>query len=359
MNKRPTISDVAALAGVHKATASRALNPATQGLVNSVTARRVRQAAERLGFTPNSAARSLRTNRSSTVGVLIPDLTNPLFPPVVRGIEEALSARGYTALLANTDNDEAKERDRFEALRGRQVDGFIVATARREHTLLDRARSAGVPIVLVNRRTDGSLFPWVAGDDAAGTALAVGHLTGLGHRALGCLSGPQSMSTGVIRARAFRAAAEAAGLAPEATPVVVCDAYAVAAGERATHEVLDRWPGTTAICAGNDLIALGALHAARARGLRCPEDLSLVGFNDIQFADEFRPPLTTVHVPHLELGAEAARLLLERLDAGEGGRGGDGAGERDPSAPVAKTVLLPVHLVVRASTAPPRPGAAA
>ncbi|MFE2044919.1 LacI family DNA-binding transcriptional regulator [Streptomyces sp. NPDC059477] len=347
MNKRPTIADVAALAGVHKATASRALGPSTSALVNAATARRVRQAAEQLGFTPNSAARSLRTNRSFTVGVLLPDLTNPLFPPIVRGIEEALGPRGYTALLANTDNDEAKERAGFDALRGRQVDGFIVATARREHALLDRARAAGVPIVLVNRRTDDRLLPWVAGDDATGMTLAVEHLAGLGHRAIGHVAGPSSMSTGVIRAQAFRAAAEAAGIGPGAAPVVESEAYTVAAGERATRDLLDRYPATTAICAGNDLIALGALRAARARGLRCPADLSLVGFNDMQFADEFQPPLTTVHVPHLDLGAEAARLLLEQLDSNE---------EQGTPTPLAKTVLLPVRLVVRASTAAPRGG---
>ncbi|MDX6332581.1 MAG: LacI family transcriptional regulator [Streptomycetaceae bacterium] len=339
------MSDVAALAGVHKATASRALNPSTSGLVNTATARRVKMAAEQLGFTPNSAARSLRTNRSFTVGVLLPDLTNPLFPPVARGIEEVLNARGYTALLANTDNDEAKERTQFNALLGRQVDGFIVATAQREHPLLNEASESGVPIVLVNRCTDRRLFPWVSGDDATGMTLAVEHLLGLGHRAIAHLAGPQTMSTGVTRARAFRDAVETAGIGPEA-PVAVSKAYTTQAGEHATHELLERHPDTTAICAGNDLIALGALHALKARGLRCPQDLSLVGFNDMQFADEFQPPLTTVHVPHLGLGAEAARLLLERLDRYE---------EKGHPAPMAKTVLLPVRLVVRASTAAPPP----
>jgi LacI family transcriptional regulator len=337
------MSDVAALAGVHKATASRALNPSTSGLVNAATARRVRTAAEQLGFTPNSAARSLRTNRSFTVGVLLPDLTNPLFPPVARGIEEALSAHGYTALLANTDNDEAKERTQFDALRGRQVDGFIVATAQREHPLLAEAHASGVPIVLVNRSTDRRLFPLVASDDATGMTLAVEHLVGLGHRVIAHVAGPQTMSTGVTRARTFRHAIESAGIGLEQAPVTVSATYSAAAGERATHELLEKHPETTAICAGNDLIALGALHALKARGLRCPQDLSLVGFNDMQFADEFQPPLTTVHVPHLDLGAEAARLLLERLDHESKGR----------PAPMAKTVLLPVRLVVRASTAAP------
>ncbi|MPY55878.1 LacI family transcriptional regulator [Streptomyces spongiae] len=336
------MSDVARLAGVHKATASRALNPSTSGRVNAATARRVRAAAEELGFTLNTAARSLRTNRSFTVGVLLPDLTNPLFPPVARGIEEVLTARGYTALLANTDNDEAKERHQFDVLLGRQVDGFIVATAQREHALLEEAHKSRVPIVLLNRCTDQPLFPLVAGDDNTGILFAVRHLLDRGHRSIAHVAGPQDVSTGITRARAFRHAMEIAGISHEQALVVPAQAYTVAAGERATEELLDHHPATTAIVAGNDLIALGALHVLRARGLRCPQDISLVGFNDMQFADEFQPPLTTVHVPHLELGAEAARLLLEQLDSSEESAGG---------APVAKTVLFPLHLVVRESTA--------
>ncbi|MER6070603.1 LacI family DNA-binding transcriptional regulator [Streptomyces sp. NPDC001393] len=342
MSTRPTLSDVARLAGVHQATASRALNPRTSGRVSPVTARRVRAAAEELGFTPNTAARSLRTNRSFTVGVLMPDLTNPLFPPMARGIEAALAPRGYTALLANTDSDEDKERHQFDVLLGRQVDGFIVATARRTHPLLDEARKSGVPIVLLNRCTDRKLFPFVAGDDSAGVSLAAEHLLERGHRYVAHVSGPQDMSTGITRAQAFRHAMESAGIGPDQAPVIPARAYTVAAGEQATGELLDRHPSTTAIVAGNDLIALGALHVLRARGLRCPQDVSLVGFNDMQFADEFQPPLTTVHVPHHELGAEAAHLLLELLDRTE---------LSHDTVSAAKTVLLPVHLVIRESTA--------
>jgi LacI family transcriptional regulator len=331
---------VAELAEVHKATASRALNPASSHLVSATTARRVKLAAEQLGFAPNSAARSLRTNRSFTVGVLIPDLTNPLFPPVARGIEDVLSAHDFTALLSNTDNDETKERARFEALAGRQVDGFIIATARRRHPLLEEAYAAGTPVVLVNRCTERRMFPWVAGDDARGVALSVEHLVSLGHRSIAHVGGPSTMSTGITRARAFRDASEGAELTPEQTPVLQGDGYTTDAGERATHELLDRYPGTTAICAGNDLMALGVLRALRARGLRCPQDVSVVGFNDMPFADALAPALTTVRVPHFDLGAEAARILLDLLDQPAG-----------PEPAPARGVLLPVELIVRESTA--------
>ncbi|QDN63087.1 LacI family transcriptional regulator [Streptomyces sp. RLB3-17] len=156
------------------------------------------------------------------------------------------------------------------------------------------------------------------------------------------LSGPPDMSTGITRARAFRHAMESAGIGPDQAPVIPALAYTVAAGEQAADELFDRHPATTAIVAGNDMIALGALHVPRARGLRCPQDVSLAGFNDMQFADEFQPPLTVVHVPHLELGAEAARLLLEQLDRSD---------ESDDTVSAAKTVLLPVRLVIRESTA--------
>jgi LacI family transcriptional regulator len=336
------MSDVARLAGVHQATASRALNPATNGRVNPTTARRILAAAKELGYTPNAVARTLRTSRSSTVGVLLPDLTNPLFPPIVRGIEEVLSAEGYTALLSNTDGNTDRERTQFQALLARQVDGFIVATGQRTHPLLGEAFQAQLPVVLVNRGTDRPMFPLVTGDDAHGIAMAVDHLTTLRHQTIGHLAGPLDLSTSQIRSRAFREAAQNHGLPAEAAPIVVTAGYEQQAGARAAEELLRTHPQVTAIIAGNDLIALGTLHALRARSLRCPEDVSVIGFNDMRFVDEFSPPLTTVRVPHHQLGVEAARLLLDRLRAPA------------TNPPMAKTITLPVELVVRSSTAPPR-----
>jgi len=339
VDKPPTIADVARLAGVHKATASRALNPRTSDQVNAATARRVVSAAKRLRYQPNTLARSLSTRRSATIGVLIPDLTNPLFPLVVRGIEDALSEQGYTALLANTDNDPEREQTQFEALLSRKVDGFILATARRDHPLLRQAHQQGTAVVLLNRSTDEPLFPVVAGDDAAGVHAAVDHLVALGHRRIAHLSGPTAMSTGFTRGRAFRSAVAAHSLAPAETPVVECGSYTEDSGAAATRRLLAEHPEITAIFAGNDMIALGALQELREHRLDCPGDVSLVGFNDMRFVDKLVPPLTTVHVPHHQLGAEAAQLLLDQLDS--------------PDRP-AKTVSLPLDLVIRQSTAPPR-----
>ncbi|WP_346279304.1 LacI family DNA-binding transcriptional regulator [Pseudonocardia sp.] len=338
MSRRPTVSDVAELAGVHRSTAARALNPTTSGLLTRETVARVLDAAQRLQYTPNTIARGLRTSRSSTIGVLIPDLTNPLFPPILRGVEEAIMPLGYTALIVNTDNDPERETANFHALLARQVDGLIVATARQHDPMLDEATRRGVAVVLVNRGTGSRQFPLVAGDDREGVRDAVAHLVGLGHGRIAHLAGPSGVSTATVRASAFREAVAEHGLASEAAPVVGSDGYTEQGGADSMRQVLDSHPGTTAVLAGNDLIALGALRALQARGLRCPQDVSVVGFNDMRFADALSPALTTVRVPHRLLGFEAARLLLERIGT--------------PDTP-SKTLLLPCELVVRESTAPP------
>jgi LacI family transcriptional regulator len=333
---RPTLRDVATAAGVHPATASRALNEATRSLVRPATVERVREVAATLGYQVNPIARSLKTSRSETVGVLVPDLTNPLFPPIVRGIEDALSVSGYTVLTANTDNDPARSASNFAAMQARQVDGFIVATALLDDPLMRDAAERGVPMVLVNRLTEHLDVSAVAGDDATGITRTVDHLVGLGHRDIAHVSGPLNVSTGAVRLRAFRTAMQSHGLPDDR--VVVAQAYSEAAGRTALLDLLTR-DVPTAVVAGNDLLAIGCYDALDERGLSCPDDVSVVGFNDMPFISRLRPPLTSVRVPQYELGVEAARLLLDRLS----GR-----------TVTPRVVLLPVQLVVRGSTAPPR-----
>jgi len=200
------------MAGVNPATVSRALNPVTRHLVKAETARRVEVAARRLEYEPNRLARSLRTGRSYSIGVVIPDLTNPLFPPIVRGVEDTLAAAGYTALVTNTDGDPKRERRMFEALRGRQVDGFIMATAAADDSLIIEALDEGAPLVLVNRTLDRSDVFAVVPDDRRGVHYAIEHLVGLSHRSIGHVAGPQVMSTGLLRYRGFVEAMAAHGL---------------------------------------------------------------------------------------------------------------------------------------------------
>src|SRR6516164_11740567 len=182
MPDRPaTLRDVAAAARVHPATASRALNPETRILVSEDTARRVTAAAAKLGYRPNPVARSLRTRRSHSIGVLIPDLNNPLFPPIVRGLEDRLAEHGYVALIGNTDGDPARERMVFNQMRARHVDGFVLATATLHSDILDEAAEADLPVVLMNRTAQGYPFSSVSVDDAPGKQAAVAHLASLGH----------------------------------------------------------------------------------------------------------------------------------------------------------------------------------
>jgi LacI family transcriptional regulator len=332
----PTLRDVAAAAGVHAGTASRALNPETSHLVNAETAKRVRAAADSLGYQPNPIARSLKTAKTRTVGLLVPDLTNPMFPPIVRGIEDVLRPIGYSALIANTDNDPAREQAQLSSLRLRNVDGLIVATARLDHPLLRDVHAERVPMVLVNRRTEGLDVPSVTPDDAAGISLAVAHLAELGHTRIAHLAGPQDTSAGVLRARAFRGAAHDHGLDYDDRLVIACDRWSEDAGASAMSALLSSDVPFTAVVAGNDLIALGCYDVFTERGIDCPGEVSVVGFNNMPFLDKLRPPLTTVSVPHHELGAEAARMLLETID--------------EPERPP-RNVLLPLSLVVRGSTA--------
>lgn len=339
MRTTVTIRDVARLAEVHPGTVSRALNAQTRTLVNPETAERVLRAAETLGYRPNPIARGLKTNRSYTVGVLIPDLTNPLFPPIMRGIEDGLGEAGYTSLIVNTDNDAERERSQMAAMRARQVDGFIAATAQLDVDLLAEAAAGGAPIVLVNRSMEDGSLPAVTVNDRAGIGLAVDHVAELGHTRIGHVAGPQNVSTGHRRYLGFCEAMHRHGLEVPDAHVTFTGWFTETEGARACGELLDRAPELTAIVAANDRLAIGCYDALEARDLRCPDDVAITGFNDMPFVDRLRPPLTSVRVPQREIGIVAAELLLERLV--------------DDAAPTAEILLDPT-LIVRGSTRAPR-----
>jgi len=334
-----TIHDVASAVGVHPSTVSRVLNANTRHMVTAEIARRVMDASRELGYHPNALAHSLRTKRSSTVGVLIPDITNPVFPPILRGIEDALAAAGYTAIIANTDGVAERGAVILERMLARRVDGLILATAQRKDPTVDRCLDEDVPLVLINRttRNEGRTTS-VATDDVAGIRLTVAHLAGLGHKRIALISGPLHLSTGYERHRGFIEAMKEIGLKPDPSLIVTADAYTERAGERAALTLLDRGKKVTAIVAGNDLLALGVYGALAAHKLRCPQDVSVTGFNDMPFVDKLSPPLTTVRIQHYEMGVRAGAALLERI--------------KEPAARGVDIKLEP-SLVVRGSTARP------
>jgi LacI family transcriptional regulator len=304
-------------------------------MVNSTTAERVLRVAKELGYTPNPIARSLKTARSSSVGVVLPDLTNPIFPPIVRGIEDVLRDLGYSTWIVNTDNDPEREASGVESFRRRSVEGFVFATARLNHPLVEEMADSSLPLVLVNRRVSRIDIPSVTADDATGVNMAMHHLYELGHRQIVHLAGPQDLSTGLYRKRAFLHCLEDLGLPAEPERIAVCDTWSEEAGDRAISTLFDAGVPFTAALAGNDLIALGCYDALKRRGLRCPQDISVVGFNDTPFMDKVSPAMTTVRIPQYEIGAEAARLLMEMLQDPE----------RHP-----RSLLLPPTLIVRDST---------
>jgi LacI family transcriptional regulator len=339
----PTINDIAAHLGVHKSTVSRAMDPARRHLIGAELLQRVEAAARELGWRPNRAAAALSTGRSRTVGVLLPDITNPVFPPILRGIEDALDAEGYFALLANTARREGATvaaQAAVERMLAQRVEGFLIATAVRDDAWLEGLRKSGARIVLVNRTDGRGLLPAVTSDDMLGMRLAVQHLVGLGHRRIAHLAGPPHFSTGLARRIGFEQALREQGL--QAAGLVECSAYAIEAGAAGMTQLLAGRarsrgaPSFSAVVAANDQLALGALQVLKARGLAVPEQVSLIGHNDIPLLDQISPPLASVRIQHYEMGFRAARLLLEAL------RGEPGT---------ASTLVLRPELVVRGSTA--------
>ena len=339
--QRVKLTDVARAAGVHPGTASRALNPATRGRVSPETSRRILKVADRLGYVPNTLARGLRTSKSLVVAMLVPDITNALFPPMVRGAEQVLSTAGYTLVLTDTDNDSETERRQVEQLRARGTDGFIIATARWKDPLLEEIADNGVPAVLVNRNIGSRRLPYVGADERTGIQLAVEHLAQLGHRRIVHLGGPADTSTGRDRASAFRQAVDGLGLPTGPSLVQVCPSYTEAAGAEVTRRLLESGQQVTAIVCANDLIAMGALSVLAEAGIRCPEQMSVVGFNNMAMVDRLTPPLTTVRLPLHQIGELSARLLLAEIEGG-------------PQNAGAVQSLLGVQLAVRGTTAAPR-----
>ncbi|MCF3643216.1 LacI family transcriptional regulator [Rhizobium sp. TRM95111] len=337
LKKRTTLKDIARETGVHVSTVSRALDPATRKAITPEVAEKIQAAAERLGYRPNRIAAGLRTNRTMTVGVMIPDITNVIFPPILRGIESVLEPLGYASIIVNTDSEKERESRLVDVLRDRGVDGIIHTAALRSDPSIARAAEDGLPVVTLNRRVENSRIPYVINDEDGGIRDMLAHLRDLGHRRIAHIAGPQDLSTGQLRLAAFREAMADLGLGGSDRSVATAMRFHEHQGRQCAEMLLESGEPFTAILCANDRLALGAIEALRERGIDCPREISVTGFNDMPFLDLIRPKLTTVRIQQHSAGATAARLLLDLL--------GNGADD------VPLETILPVELVIRESTA--------
>lgn len=339
--KRPTLKDVADAVGVHTSTVSRALNPKTRHHIRREIADRILKASAALNYRQNAAAYTLRTNRTRIIGVIIPDIANPVFPPIIRGIEDALASHGYMAILVNTDGALPREASIIDMLCGRGVDGVIAASVERDDPALRQLADDGIPVVTVNRRMDDPAIASVVNDEDQGIRSVLDHLAALGHRRIANIAGPQKLSTGKGRLDAFLRHRDGLGLSADERLIVLADGFNESEGERCAKALLARQVPFTALVCSNDRLAIGAIAALRRHGHTIPADISVTGFNDMPMMDRLEPALTTIRVQQYTAGRIAAEALLRRLDQQEGDE-------------TVRHEVLPVELVVRGSTAPPR-----
>lgn len=352
----PTIRDVARQAGVSTATVSRVISGSVAA--RPQTRARVLAAAETLDYRPSAVARSLKLRTTRTLGLLVTDIQNPYYPEIVRAVEDAALERNLAVLLCNGADDPGREETYLELLVDRRVDGIIIASSglQERHGAWLARRS--VPVVLVNWAAPDLPLPAILGDNRAGGRLATEHLLSLGHRRIGHLSAPARNAAAAERLGGIGEALAGAGLDPGSLVVVEGDGQ-VAGGERAALELLERMPDITGIVCYNDLTAIGAVRALRARGRQVPADVSIVGYDDIALSAWVDPPLTTIAQRTSEMGRWAVRRLGELIGRADGAASGDGSrmgatGDGVSGSLGPPPVILPVELRVRASTAAPR-----
>ena len=311
-----TLKELAARARVHPSTISRVANNDPGLRIGATTRSRIEALLRETDYRPNGIARGLKLRQTYVLAVVIPDVTNPFFGALFRGVEDGAAPRGFNVLLCNTDGSPERQRSHLLSLHARQVDGVILASSFLKDPSVRELRARRTPHVLVNRFSDEGQDPFVGSDDLVGGQLATAHLIQLGHRRIGHLAGNSTVSTGVLRRRGYLAAHAAAGI-PTDPQLIVESGFTEEGGERAAERLLTQENPPTALFAVTDLTAVGAYAVARRLGLRIPEDVAIVGYNDIPLAGRLTPGLTTVHVPIHEFGSVAAGLLLEQIESGD------------------------------------------
>jgi LacI family transcriptional regulator len=325
------MADVAREAGVSSMTVSRVIN--RKGEVSEDTRQRVEAVIERLGYRPSGIARGLATQRTGTLGLVIPDVANPFFADVARGVEHGAYAEGYNVFLCNTEEDPERELAVLKSLEEKRVDGLVLCSSRLDEGELRAVVSRHPKVVLVNRRLEGDSVGSVLVDDATGGKLATHLLLEAGHQAIGYLGGPPVSHSGRQRAIGYQVALGDAGVSSDPAWVRHCRPM-VAGGQEVARELLINQPEISALFCYNDLVAVGALQACGELGRRVPDDVAVVGYDDIPLAALVTPALTTCRVPRYELGSQTVDLLLDQIKGCT-----DDCGE----------IVLAPELVVRAS----------
>lgn len=341
-SRKSTISDVARRANVSAMTVSRVINGT--GYVSVRTRQRVEAAVADLGYVPNALARQLRSKRTKMLALIVSDISNPFFTTIARGVEDVAAARGFSVMYCNTDESVAKEAQYLDMLIGRQVDGVLLVPARGSGVSFRALRVHQMPVVVIDRRVADPHVTSVRCDSEAGAYALTRHLIALGHQRIAVFTGRRAVSTSVDRAAGCRRALEESGLELDDDllrfgghnfgSLNQTDGYQMA------REVL-AWavPRPTAIFAANNFIAFGVIRALREAGLRVPEDMSVVAFDDLPAGWVMEPFMTVAAQPAYEIGRRAAELLLDRIDGDAGAAG--------------QTVVLPFELIIRHSSAPP------
>jgi len=332
---RVKLKDVAAASGVHYSTVSRVMRVGSSGQISEDVAERVRKVARELGYRSNVVAASLRTNSTRTIGLIVHDMSDPIYPPILSGIEAELSPAGYSVLVANTGYSIDVEMDIVDRMASHLVDGIFLATTRIEDPIVAACQDMSIPLVSVLRQTESDQISAVVNDCFGGMQKLVQNVISLGYRDIGVILAPQNLSTARERWDAIHITLQAAGIPLHDHRITFVNEMTTEEGERAARLLLAArpQPPELIICV-NDLVAIGAIRSCRAAGFRIPDDISISGYNDIPLVDMIDPPLTTVRMQLCEIGKEAGRLMLDHLDK--------------PVSPT-QTIRIPSDLVVRGS----------
>ncbi|MEZ4669448.1 MAG: LacI family DNA-binding transcriptional regulator [Anaerolineae bacterium] len=335
-NSSPTIKEVAKAAGVSTATVSRVMNGADG--VSSKLEKKVHAAMEKLHYHPSTIARSFKKQETRLIGVMLPLLDHPFYSRMATAIEKKLFTSNYRAIICNSEESEEREQAYIEMLLRQRVDGIIINSAAKNTAYMQELQNLKIPYVLIDRILPEIECDKVFCDNSNGGYLGMQHLIQLGHRHIAVVAAPTFTEPIIRRIRGTREALADFGIQDDPNLLVTGDTQLFDMGYEAACHLLDMNPRPTAIFALTDVTAVGVMHAVAERGLKIPDDLSVLGYDDVPVASYTIPPLTTVAQPIVEMGEEAVDLLFRQIE--------------NPHLPNEKAVLQP-HLVIRSSTAPP------